>query len=290
MTYMPRDIADRLRAIGPVIDPPATAALYGPLQQQEPYPGVEVKRDVNYGPDPRQALDVFEPEASGGPRPVFIFVHGGGYVGGSKREPGSPFYDNIMLWAVKHGMVGVNMTYRLAPAHPWPAGAADVAAAARWVRFYIARHGGDPERVFLCGHSAGATHAATFAAMPRFHEPYGSGLKGLILISGNFDFTSFALPERYRQYLGNDASKYRERSPLVPLLEAPLPVMAAWAELEPAQILAQSEKLAAAFRQAGRPLRTIKLMGHSHISITYAINTADVELSDAMLEFMAGVQ
>ena len=289
MTIMPRDIAEKVRIIGPVIDPPATAAIYASLQEQEPYRGVGVTRDVKYGPDPRHLLDVFEPEGSGGPRPVFMFVHGGGYVGGTKREPGSPFYDNIMLWAARGGMVGVNMTYRLAPAHTWPAGPEDVAAAARWVRLYIARHGGDPQRVVLFGHSAGATHAATFAAMPRFHEPYGSGLAGLILLSGNFDFAGAENNERFRAYVGEDPSKYAERSPFQSIPRMPLPVMVAYAELDPPGLYSQSERLIAALREAERAPRALKLNGHSHISITYAINSKDTELSDAMLDFIKSV-
>ena len=70
----------------------------------------------------RHLLDVFTPESGSGTRPVLIYVHGGAFVGGNKRLPNSPFYDNIMLWAVKNGFVGVNTTYRLAPASPWPAG------------------------------------------------------------------------------------------------------------------------------------------------------------------------
>ncbi|MFX9688552.1 alpha/beta hydrolase, partial [Acinetobacter baumannii] len=81
-----------------------------------------VERDVKYGPAERHLLDVFVPEKNPGARPVLIYVHGGGFVAGNKRPPNSPFYDNILLWAVNNGCVGVNTTYRLAPASPWPAG------------------------------------------------------------------------------------------------------------------------------------------------------------------------
>src|SRR5512140_1558298 len=117
-SQVPPQIAEKLRQIGPVIAPPLTAALYAPLQQREPYAGVRVTRDERYGADARHRLDVFSPESGGGARPVLVFVHGGGFVAGNKRINDSPFYDNIMLWAVKNGMVGVNMTYRLAPQHP----------------------------------------------------------------------------------------------------------------------------------------------------------------------------
>ena len=73
------------------------------------------------------------------------FVHGGAFTAGNKRGPNaSPFYDNIMLWAVKNGFVGVNTTYRLAPQSPWPAAAEDLAAAVKWVAENAASRGGDP--------------------------------------------------------------------------------------------------------------------------------------------------
>ena len=113
---MPEDIAWKLVEIGRMIDPPKTAAIYAPLQEKEPYQGVTVERDVKYGPAERNRLDVFMPSVTGTKRPVLIFVHGGAFIGGDKRTaPDSPFYDNIMLWAVKNGFVGVNTTYRLAP-------------------------------------------------------------------------------------------------------------------------------------------------------------------------------
>ena len=87
-------------------------------REKEPYPGVKIERDVKYGAADRNLLDVFTPATDSSVRPVLIFVHGGAFVGGNKRGPGSPFYDNIMLWAVKNGFVGVNMTYRLAPQSP----------------------------------------------------------------------------------------------------------------------------------------------------------------------------
>ena len=131
---MPEEIAWKLLEIGRVIDPPKTAALYAPLQQKEPYQGVKIERDVKYGPADRNLLDVFMPETGSSAR------------AGADLRPwrrlrrrqqaqtaGSPFYDNIMLWAVKNGFVGVNTTYRLAPQSPWPAGAEDLAAVVQWV-------------------------------------------------------------------------------------------------------------------------------------------------------------
>ena len=147
---IPAAIAARLRQIGTVVETAETGALYAPLHPREPYANVHVIRDQAYGDDPRHLLDVFIPQHSDDtPRPVFIFVHGGGFVAGNKRSDDSPFYDNLMLWAVANGLVGVNITYRLAPTHPWPAAQQDIAAALRWVQANIAAHGGDGQRIIL---------------------------------------------------------------------------------------------------------------------------------------------
>src|SRR5439155_21109304 len=110
---MPAEIAAKLQELGRVIDPPQTGQVYARLQEQEPYQDVKVERDAKYGAADRNLLDIFMPAAAASPRPVLIFVHGGAFVRGSKRAPGAPFNDNIMLWAVKNGYIGVNITYRL---------------------------------------------------------------------------------------------------------------------------------------------------------------------------------
>jgi triacylglycerol lipase len=216
-----------------------------------------------------------------------VFVHGGGFTGGNKSTPGSPFYDNVALFAARNGIVGVNMTYRLAPQHPWPAGPEDVGAALGWVRDNIARYGGDPSRIVLFGHSAGATHAGTYAAMPQFHGPKGIGIAGLILTSGIYDFTEFPANEGYRTYIGNDPSLYAARSPIGGLRKLAIPVMVAYAELDPPSFIPQFETLVAAMADApgGKP-KTLMLKKHSHLSLGYAIGTGDTALTGPILEFV----
>src|SRR6478609_7209656 len=110
-----------------------------------PDPATTVTRDHQYGPHKRNRLDTF---AAPGLKnaPVVIYVHGGGFVQGDKNNPGSPFYDNVGHWAVANGMLGVTMTYRLAPAATYPSGVEDLSAAVNWVRAHAAEHGGDPQR------------------------------------------------------------------------------------------------------------------------------------------------
>jgi len=94
---------------------------------------------------------------------------------------GLPFYDNVALWAVRHRLIGVNMTYRLAPQFGWPAGAEDVASAVRYLRGAIASRNGDPERIYVMGHSAGAVHVATYLAHPEMQSSDGPGIAGAVL-------------------------------------------------------------------------------------------------------------
>jgi acetyl esterase/lipase len=284
---MPEDLAWKLLELGRVIDPPKTAALYAPMQEKEPYAGVKIERDVKYGSAERHLLDVFMPETNSAARPVLIYIHGGGFVAGNKRNPGSPFYDNIMLWAVKNGFVGVNATYRLAPASPWPAGAEDLASVVQWVSKEIATRGGNPARIFLMGQSAGAVHVAGYVSHPEFHKVKGGGLAGAIMVSGLYDLTASPVGDAELAYFGSDPSRYEERSSLKGLVETKTPLMITAAELDPPRFIEQYELVKqATCKGANGCARTYMLPQHSHMSEVYAINTGDTRLTDEILEFV----
>jgi acetyl esterase/lipase len=283
---MPADIAAKLAAIGRIIEVAQTNAIYAGLHPAEPYAGVTVTRDIAYGPHERHRLDLFAPDKNDGARPVLLFVHGGGFVRGDKHAAGGPFFDNIALWAVRHGMIGVTMNYRLAPQAVWPSGAQDIAAALAWLRVHIAAHGGDASRMFALGSSAGANHVATYLAFPEHHQAGGPGLAGAILQSGSpFDTTVFDMTP-YTDYFGADPTHYPAQSPTPGLLTTPVPLMLVWAGLEPPGIERESINLDAALRQAQRPVTTLVLKTHSHISAMNAIGTADTELTDPLLAFI----
>jgi triacylglycerol lipase len=284
---MPEDLAWKLLEIGRVIDMPKTAALYAPMQPKEPYAGVKTERDVKYGPAERHLLDVFTPETNAASRPVLIFIHGGGFVAGNKRAPGSPFYDNVMLWAVKSGFVGVNATYRLAPQSPWPAGPEDLAAVVQWVSSKIAERGGDPSRIYLMGQSAGAVHVAGYVSHPEFYKVAGGGLAGAIMISGIYDLTASPAGDAEIAYFGSDPSRYAERSSVQGLVATNIPLMITAAELDPPRFVEQFElmKQASCKRPTGCA-HAFMLPQHSHISEVYSINTDDTRLTDEILEFV----
>jgi BD-FAE protein len=194
-SQVPADIAAQLRAIGNGVCVPETAKIYKPLQAKAPYPGVTVVRDISYGADPRMIMDVFAPEKGGGNRPVLIFVSGGQ---GNKVEgppDGDAFYDNIMLWALKNGMTGVNMQRRgglNGGGLAWDEPAKDVGLVVAWVRANIKKYKGNPNRIFLWSSSAGNGPVSTFAAHPEISGANGAAVKGIILMSApNFNI----LPE-----------------------------------------------------------------------------------------------
>lgn len=159
-SQVPDTIAAELLRIGRIVAPAPTEALYAPLSEQVPLTGIGTQRDIPYGPDARHLLDVFAPEPAQGGRPILVFVHGGAFIRGDRRVGDSPFNDNIAVWAVRHGMVGINITYRLAPGHPWPAAQHDLRQALQWLGEHAAEWGGDARRIVLMGHSAGAAHVA----------------------------------------------------------------------------------------------------------------------------------
>ncbi len=250
---------------------------------------MNVQRDIAYGADPRNLLDVFTPAAAfSEPRKVFIFVHGGGFTRGDRRAPGSPFYDNVMMWAAKNNMIGVSMTYRLAPKDLWPAGGHDVGLAVRWVMKNIGAHGGDPKKVFLMGQSAGAIHVASFLADEKLHITKNTGLAGALMLSGLFSITpqlTVAEPP-VKLYFGDDATKYAQRSSLIGLLQLRLPMWVAYSEFDPPAFELQSEILNHSLCTVGRCPSFYRFAGHSHMSEIYSIHSDDPTIGDSMWNFV----
>jgi acetyl esterase/lipase len=286
LAQVPPDIAEGIRKIGPIVDGPGTTKLYAPLfaNQKEPYPNVTVVRDIAFGTDPLQKLDVFTAAPTpGAPKPVVMFIHGGGFERGNKRQPGSPFYDNIMLWLTQQGMVGVNMNYRLAPKHVWPAAHEDLAAAVRWVQANIAQHGGDPDRLVLWGTSAGADLIAGYLAYPQFHGPKGHGVKAAIMSSG---FYVKGAPA----YFGNDPAEREQRASTEGLKKVTIPLFVSHTEVDLPTSIEQADALNKALCDAGRcPIYAV-FKDHGHLSQAYSVGTTDTSVSGPILEVLRKVK
>jgi arylformamidase len=292
LAQMPADIAAKLKEIGPVLNPAMIQATFALYISKVPKasPGVSSQEDLAYGPDERHRLDVFAPAARPGrAMPVVLFVPGGGYVGGAKNREGVPFYQNVGVFFAKNGVVGVTMNYRLAPKHPWPAGGEDVAAALRWIRNNIADFGGDPERIFLFGQSAGGTHAAHYVFDERLQPADGrDGVAGALLQSPVLDPAGAPPGPDVEAYFGNPAG-WAEKSLLTKLDGRKIPVFLVYAELDPKPFRDQAALLAEglAKRDGGAKPPMLELPGHNHISeIAHLGSSDDTALGHALLEFI----
>jgi acetyl esterase/lipase len=266
----------RIRSIGREVNPDtvvATRALLTPLVTALDPAVVRVTRDLAYGNNERQRLDVFTPAKGYEPqRPVLIYVHGGGFVAGDKHSEGSPFFSNIGQWAVQNGYNCITMTYRLAPQYQWPSGVEDLNLLMRFIRHEGHEHGLDSACIFLMGQSAGAVHAASYAAHPEIYAPFGHGLSGLILLSGLYDWTSMEIGPLERSYLGDDFTLYEARSSLQGLLDCQLPLLVTLAELDPPVFESQGLQLLSAYQHKHQHLpQFVYAAGQNHMSVAMAL-------------------
>ena len=191
---VPASIEAELKKIGPIVDPQCTAKLYRPLMPVNDinssaatlYPGITIARDVSFGPNPKDVVDIFTADKGGASRPVLIYVPGGA---GNKIEQqareGNAFYDNIARWATKNGMVGVLVQRH--PGQAWDDPAKDVSLAIQWLQAHVAQYKGNRDRMFIWAHSAGNGPVGTYLGRPELHGPKGPGVKGAVLMSGQFN-------------------------------------------------------------------------------------------------------
>jgi dipeptidyl aminopeptidase/acylaminoacyl peptidase len=287
LAQVPPDIAAGIHKIGPIVDPVNTAKLYAPLfkDQKEPYAGVTVTRDVAYGPDALNKLDVFTTGPAQPGKTVVVYVHGGGFERGDKRQGTTPFYDNVMLWATKQGWVGVNINYRLAPKNHWPDAHQDMAAAVRWIKANIAQYGGDPNRIVLWGQSAGASLIAGYLAHPQFYGPDGHGVKGAILNSGFYDNGMEG-----SAYFGKDPKELQERSSVEGMKKLTIPLLISHTEVDLPDAIVQADNVKKALCGVGKCPTYLELKDHSHMSQNYSVGTSDVSLSGPALQFIRAIK
>ena len=228
--------------------------------------GARVAEALSYGEGPRRMLDVYAPRAAAaqGGRPVVIFFYGGGWSSGTRS-----FYGFVGRALAARGFVTIIPDYRLVPEVRYPGFVEDGAAAVRWAQVHAGDYGGDPQRIVLVGHSAGAYIAAMLAVDERWLGTAHGAIKGLVGLAGPYDFLPFDV-EASRAAFGG-----------WPRPEETQPVSWAGAGDPPALLLvgdkdetvrpANSEALAARLRAAGVPAEIRHYPGLGHIGLLTAI-------------------
>ncbi|WP_182915395.1 alpha/beta hydrolase [Rhodopseudomonas palustris] len=263
---------------------------FSKLLKHAPKHGVDVETNIAYGPHERQAFDVYRPQS--GPqtgRPGLIFVHGGAFTEG-RRDRTSEIYANVLYYFARHGIVGINAGYRLAPEARYPEATRDIAKVLTWMRANAKELGVDADRIFLMGHSAGGAHVGSYAFDRRHQADNGHGLAGVLIISGRVRADGHAHNPnalRVAEYYGHDATVHEDVSPVSHVDTDSPPTFIACAEFENPLIdvycFELAYKLAAAKRKAP-PFMWLK--DHNHTSIIGQFNTADDALGRACLEFI----
>jgi acetyl esterase/lipase len=255
----------------------AVQSLFADEQRALAQAGPAPLSDIAYGAHPRQRLDLYLPEGDG-PKPILLWVHGGGFLKGEKSSPDHPFNAHVGHLAARAGFLGAVINYRLAPDHRWPSGGEDVGLAVDWLRENAAQHNGDPTRIILFGTSAGSVHIAGYLKLRR--DP---PVRAAVLLSGLYGFTP--LDQRDTLYYG-DQSLYAERMPRDAIVETNLPLFVACAEFDPPRFQAETlGLLQRRIERHGRMPRATIATGHNHYSMAYHLGGADTRLTDEIIAF-----
>lgn len=216
----------------PTPQTPQTQEPYSLLQAQ-PSPEMRLTKDIKYAHrrltrNTLTSLDVYEPgTVSSAPRPILLFIHGGGWAIGDKSR-----IEHKAKWATDMGMVYISINYRLSPRVQHPDHAIDCAEAIAYVKDHASDWNADPDQLIIMGHSAGAHLAAILAtdeSLLAKHHLKPADLTGVILLDGaGYDIpTQMASPNlkgvvrrMYESAFGDDPALWRAASPTLQISPA----------------------------------------------------------------------
>jgi arylformamidase len=225
---------------------------------------------ASYGEGPLRTLDVFAAGGRGGGAgaPVHIFVHGGGWRMLTRAE--SSYVADGLCDA---GIVVVAISYPLLPDATLDGIAADVSASLLWVRDHARDLGGDPGRIHVSGHSAGA-HLAAMAVCDQGRGLPSGLIRSAVLLSGNYELEPLRLSAR-NLVLKLDHAAVSRNSPARMVPGAGTHVVVGWGERESGQYRAQGRELAAAWRAHGAACTELELPGLNHLEVPLALGRPD---------------
>ncbi len=228
-----------------------------------------VAQGAAYGTEPRQKLDVWAPARRAGQElPIVVFFYGGGWNSGERGD-----YGFAGAAFAGEGFVAIVPDYRLVPSVRFPAFVEDGALAVRWARDNAARYGGDPKRITLAGHSAGAYNAAMLALDRRFLTEAGvdpKTVRAAALLSGPYDFYPFTEP-RGRGAFGAFAQPLETQPINFARADAP-PMFLAHGSDDRVVFPKNSRNLAQRLQQAGAPVTLRIYPGASHVDLAVGLS------------------
>lgn len=248
-----------------------------------------IVRDIAYGADPRQKFDLFAPRGTVG-APVILMVHGGAWIMGDKAM--ARVVDNKAARWVPRGFVFVSTNYRLVPKATPVEQARDVARALAAVQAKAASWGGDPERVILMGHSAGAHLVALLTAAPKIARELGARpwLGAVILDSGALDVTRVMArrhPRFYDRAFGADPEGWKAASPFHALEREGPPMMAVCSTQRVDRPCDEARHFGAAVTPLGRRWEVLERdLSHAEVNANLG---KDPEYTAAVEKFMGSL-
>ncbi|MCH2101577.1 MAG: alpha/beta hydrolase, partial [Planctomycetes bacterium] len=275
------------------------------IEKNRPPNDPVVARDVRYakrdGVDAKfHSLDIYAPSTKG-PHPVIVMVHGGGWRLGDKANP--TMWKDKAPYFVGEGFVYISINYRLTngegvPQHP--VHVADVAAALTWVHDHVAKHRGDPNRIFLMGHSSGAHLAALVATDARRLAKHGKTLrilKGVICLdTAGYDIAKYLgedLAGRtaraiYTNAFGFDAENWKDASPKQFLdKKKGIPPMLIFHTKDRKEVAELSRAFVAGLRAINVPAAAVYANDKSHSGINECIGKKGDPYTALIMRFLA---
>jgi arylformamidase len=266
-------------------------------------PAQTIQRDIPYAEpaNKSQMLDVYAPSGAKN-LPVVFWIHGGGWQAGDKSEVEAKpqaFMDK--------GFVFVSVNYRLLPGVDMATLIRDVAKSFRWVQDHIAERGGDPKRVLVAGHSAGAQLAAILCTDERYLKAEGLSfdmLKGCVPVDGDtYDIPAIIEtaetrrrahgqpPQKFghREKFGNDPAKHRDFSAVTHVAkDKGIPPFLILHVADHPDTSAQAQRLGAVLKEAGIPTTVFGAKDTNHVKLNDHLGLPDDPATKALFEFVAG--
>jgi acetyl esterase/lipase len=260
--------------------------IFGMFKGHWPPPGVELKTDIVFGQGGGRdlKLNLTRPKKLAGQMPALVFIHGGGWSAGDRKE-----FHPFMFHFSRQGVLCVSVQYRFAPKNRFPAQIEDVKCAVRWLRAHAGEYQVDPERIAAIGGSAGAHLAALLALTPGVAELEGTGgnpgqssaVRAAICLAGPYDL-ALAWRSSARQrpterdiirgllpsLLGGTPDEvpdiYRQASPITYARTGSPPLLLVHGTDDPLVLIEQAEVFAKKLEEAGAPVQFLRLPGGTH--------------------------